>query len=83
MEAKILESLKNWSGHGLSNRTGSAGPNTYHKQHCLDASPNSNIPTFSELGLHELEHWLNFVTFKRPCHDTLWHSPSGASNWVV
>ena len=22
---KILESLKNWSGHGLSNRTGSAG----------------------------------------------------------
>ena len=23
---KILESLKNWSSHGLSNRTGSAGP---------------------------------------------------------
>ena len=23
---KILESLKNWSGHSLSNRTGSAGP---------------------------------------------------------
>ena len=23
---KILESLKNWSGHGLSNRTSSAGP---------------------------------------------------------
>ena len=23
---KILGSLKNWSGHGLSNRTGSAGP---------------------------------------------------------
>ena len=23
---KMFESLKNWSGHGLSNRTGSAGP---------------------------------------------------------
>ena len=25
---KTLESLNNWSGHGLSNRTGSAGPET-------------------------------------------------------
>ena len=25
---KTLESLKNWSGHGLSNQTGSAGPET-------------------------------------------------------
>ena len=23
---KVLESLENWSGHGLSNRTGSASP---------------------------------------------------------
>ena len=27
---KILESLKNWSGHGLSNRTGSADPEMIH-----------------------------------------------------
>ena len=39
---KILESLKNWSGHGLSNRTGSAGPEVDEAQHGLAVSVHLN-----------------------------------------